>query len=886
MSTVAQRVFSRGEISPALYSRVDTAAYAAGLKTCKNFWVPRFGGVQNRPGTELIEVQSYNSGKIRLIPFVLSQDVSFVLEFGDEYVRFIKNGAYVLSGASISIGGVTIASPGVVTTLSPHGLSNGDRVYISEIVGMEELNDRYFDVANVTSTTFTLKSVYDGTDISTVGMTTYAGAGNARLVYTLASPYAEEDLFNVHYVQANINGAIYLLLFHRAYQFRFLLRTSDTSWSFNTIGSFGSSLTGDDSGRDPEDTTGPGGGDLANYAVSAIYGVGGEQEISTNITGTGIAYIPSFDTPAVIDWTNASGAIRYHVWKAYGGDNSGYGYIGTTARPPFTDPGFTPDYSFLPIDQGNVTGRSSTFLSNGENPRSGCIFQQRLVAAGNYDGSGAARLPSFAFISRSGAQFNFKAALAPRADDAIAVFISSRAYLTVLSMIDAGRLIVFTDVGEYVIDGDDAGVLVPTSVNVRQFSSYGINNLQPLLVENRPIMVQARGSIFRDLAFAVAGNPGSGAGDLSVYSEHLVEANEIVDWTFQQVPNNIIWAVRDDGVLLSLTYVPDQQIIGWARHELSGEVESVCTLPGSGDYNETYLVVKRTINGLVQRHIERLADRKISDVKDMIFMDAALTYDGRNTQSIWTMTLSGGTTWDAGETITLTSSLADYFTADDVGNRIDLTFSDGTEIRFTIGAYSTSSVVTGMVNKFVPTTARVATATWAKAVDVVSGLYHLEGEAVSVLADGYVVASPNNPDYDTITVTNGSITLPQPYSVIHVGLPVTADIETLDIDIPEGGSIADKKMLVQKVTMDVRQTRGVFVGHELPESGTTGLYELKLRGVSEGYEDPTALKTGKADIIIQSNWNSNGRVVVRQVDPLPVTIGSILPTGTFPSNRG
>jgi hypothetical protein len=881
LSTVAQRIFSRGEISPALYSRVDTAAYAAGLKTFKNFIVPRFGGAQNRPGTELCEAQTYNLGKIRLIPFVLSEFVSYVLEFGDEYLRFIKDGSYILE-ATKNITGITIASPGVVTAAS-HGYSNGDRVYITGVTGMTEINNRYFEVQNVTTNTFSLKSIYDGTAFSTVGMTTYASGGTVARVYTLVSPYAEADLFDIHYTQYQTN----MWFVHPDYFFYELTRTSDTNWDLDTIPSPGAATRyGITAVSNLQvDNYGSGTGLMA-YGVEAVVRDGGTQVLSLN--NAIFDDIPSIETPAELSWTGLSDDVKYNVFKAYGVNSQAFGYIGSTTDTEFRDPGFTPDYSFQPMVRSSSHPTAYTgsvflsddpvFLANGFVAGTIGFYQQRLVVAGL---TGA---PLSVFCSWAGHPLNFFSPQTPRADSPVIFSFASKQYSIVKSILDAGRLILFTNDGEHVVEGDDAGILRADAINIRQFSSYGINNLQPILVENRPIMIQSRGSIFRDLSFALQGNPGNGAGDLSVYSEHLVEDNEIVDWAFQQIPNNILWSVRDDGTLLSLTYIPDQQIIGWGRHELSGDVESVCVLPGSGNYNEVYLVVKRTIDGLIQRHIERFTDRKINDVKDMIFMDSTLSYDGRNTTAT-TMTISGGTTWDAGETLTLTAS-AGYFVAGDVGNRIDLTFSDGTEIRFTINAYSSATAVTGMVNKFVPTTARGATANWAKAVDVLDGLYHLEGEAVSVLGDGYVVASPNNPDYDSVTVTDGRVTLDEPYSVIHVGLPVTADMETLDIDIPEGGSIADKKMLVQKVTMDVRQTRGVFVGHELPASGTTGLYELKLRSVSEGYEDPTALKTGKADIIIQSNWNSNGRVVIRQVDPLPVTIGSILPTGTFPQNRG
>ena len=140
---------------------------------------------------------------------------------------------------------------------------------------------------------------------------------------------------------------------------------------------------------------------------------------------------------------------------------------------------------------------------------------------------------------------------------------------------------------------------------------------------------------------------------------------------------------------------------------------------------------------------------------------------------------------------------------------VQLNFPDGEQIRFKITSYVSTTEVRGTVNRTVPTADRgQVIATWAMAVSQVGGLWHLEGQNVSIFADGFVVGSPNNPDYPVYTVTNGTITLPNCYGVIAVGLPITCDVETLDIDSPGNTSIADKEKFVSKVTMYVYQTRG------------------------------------------------------------------------------
>jgi len=297
-------------------------------------------------------------------------------------------------------------------------------------------------------------------------------------------------------------------------------------------------------------------------------------------------------------------------------------------------------------------------------------------------------------------------------------------------------------------------------------------------------------------------------------------------------------------------------------------------------------VIKRTVDGRSVRYVERFATRRVIDVIDSIFMDSAISYDGRNTGST-TMTLSGGTTWEYNETLTLTASSA-FFTASDVGNAIQLTGPNGELIRFTIEAFTSSTVVTGKPNRTVPVSLRsAARTTWAKAVDVLGGLWHLEGKDVSVFADSFVESSPYNASYVTRTVVDGQVQLSQPYAVIHVGLPFISDAETLDVDTAQGETISNKRIQVSKVTASVEKTRGLFCG-AMPPNGSDpldGLQEFKLRE-SETNDEPVALLTGKGDVVIEPMWNNNGRVFLRQVDPLPMSILSITGEGLFPFKGG
>ena len=143
MTTLSQRTFSSGELAPALYARVDFFRYSTGLRTCKNAIVLRYGGVSNRPGTKFVQEVENSAERVRLIPFIFNSSQTYVLEFGNQYMRVIKNGSQVTLPA-VNISGATRANPVVITTGSSHGYATGDEVYISGVEGMIELNNRNF----------------------------------------------------------------------------------------------------------------------------------------------------------------------------------------------------------------------------------------------------------------------------------------------------------------------------------------------------------------------------------------------------------------------------------------------------------------------------------------------------------------------------------------------------------------------------------------------------------------------------------------------------------------------------------------------------------------------------------------------------------------------
>ncbi len=96
MTRYTQRSFTGGELSPALYARNDLAKYEIGLKTLKNGFVRAEGCVSNRPGLELICEVKNSSKPVRLIPFSFNTEQTYIIELGENYARFIKDGGQIV----------------------------------------------------------------------------------------------------------------------------------------------------------------------------------------------------------------------------------------------------------------------------------------------------------------------------------------------------------------------------------------------------------------------------------------------------------------------------------------------------------------------------------------------------------------------------------------------------------------------------------------------------------------------------------------------------------------------------------------------------------------------------------------------------------------------
>ena len=834
------RSFAAGIIGPELYGRLDLTKFQTGLAKCLNFWVLPHGPVQNRPGFEYVLEVKDSTKAVRVVPFSYNTTQTFIIEVGDQYVRFHTGGATLLE-TGLTVTGVSQANPGVLTYTGTDP-ANGDWMYLAGIGGMTEINGRYVKVANVDTgaNTFELTDIHGGANIDTTAFTAYTAGGTASRVYEIATPYLEADLFDLHFVQS----ADVLTIVHPSYAPRELRRLSATSWQLSTI-AFAPTVSAPTS---PTAAASPASGTTrTRYRITTVAQEGLEESLAsvpavvgtpTAITGVTQAN-PGVVTSvghgrAVNDAVYVSGIVgmtelagEYLVNTAPTADTltlktlNGV-VVDTTAYTAWSSGGtiafidvvndlatagnkntitWTADglrYNVYKLDNGLYGYAGQTAVNSfvddnitADISRTPPEANEPFTGADNYPGAvgyheqrrcfgGTNNKPQNFWATRSATENNLSYSIPTRDDDAIAFRIAAREVNRIRHIVSLDQLLLLTSGGEWKIAPQNSDILTPSSAAPKALpSNAGANNVQPAIASSAVIFVQESGSRWCALKYKWEAN-GYQVDDISIMAPHLFDDYTTVDMAYAKTPNKMAWGVRSDGELIGLTYLPEHDVLGYHEHTTDGLFESVAAVK-EGREHALYAVIQRTINSRTVRYIERLHTRAFSAAEDAFFVDSGLTYDGASTTTI-------------------------------------------------------------------------------------SGLWHLEGEAVAVLADGAEVTG--------LTVTDGSITLSQAASVVQIGLPITADVQTLPLSIEARGVGAfgqGAEKNVNGVAMRVDKSSGFRVG---PSFTTADMVEVTVR-TDEPYGSPPDLETGVIDITIMPEWGDDAQLCVRQSAPLPVTILSM-----------
>ena len=922
MVKVIQANLSGGEVSDAIAARVDIDKYKTSVYKAENFFVQVHGGLTNRPGLEYIAPAKTPSTAVRLIPFEFNTTQTYILEFGNLYMRVYKDGGQVLTGSAKTITAATKADPVVVTSNS-HGFSNGDDVYISGVVGMTELNGRFLRAASVTTNTFALTD-YAGANINSTAYTTYGSAGTAEEVFEIATPYTAADIFELQYVQS----ADVLTITHPNYAPRDLTRSGHAAWTLTaidfqpeqpfptalavTVNSGGSetyryvvtatsSETAEESLRgtapvagtaisavtkaDPGVVTTSGSHGLENGDDVYISGVVGMTELNgqvfkvsnkgtttfelTDSTGTNVdttsyttyssggSVFPMFiritnghaTADNTISWTGVTGAESYTVYKE---KNGLFGFIGRTENTDFDDKNIGAEVDDTPPRTRNP------FVGTGNFPSTVGYHEQRKLF-GNSD-----TYTQRVWMTQTAHFTNLAVSSPTRDDDAITVTLASRQVNEIRHFVSLSDLVILTSGGEWLVQGVD-GVITPSGIQIKPQSYYGSTELPPIVAGDIVVYMQP-GQAVRDLGYKFESDSYTG-NDLSVLARHLFDNNSIVDWTYAQAPHSIIWCVRDDGILLGMTYSREQNVFGWTRHTTQGDFKSAAAVR-EGDDDFSYYVVDRTVGAATVKYIERMRSRDLTDVQDSYFVDSGLTLDAP-------LTITGFTNADPIVVTATSHGLSNGDTVDITGIKVvDADTNRGwaydTEIEgtgYTVAGVTTNTFqlqnngadVDGSAFKVYHSGGEVR-----EAVTSLGGLWHLEGKAVVALANGYVVRE--------LTVASGSVTLPNAASRVHIGLPYTAEVQSLRVDNGNiGDTIQGRDKKISRLSLRFETTLGGWYGPDLDH-----MREIKY-GIASQYGQTPVWVTGDKGVTMSPSWNKDGYVVVQQRDPLPMNLLALIP---------
>lgn len=847
-----------GEISPSLYARVDAADYGTCLQRAENLFIHAQGGVSNRPGTRL-QGQSKNGGACRLIPFVIAENESYVLEVGAHYLRFFTSAGRVLtSGGSIlefvtpyeenELAGLCYTQhnhhlyithsnhPPCRLTRTEAGVFTWEAVPIAYgPFQLPNTNEQHQMQVYQTQDTVVTDGVKASLSLQPISYPQYVmwGYFNNEWFYA-AAQYGLNvaDIvaaFNEHYNSQglhayNLGGIIKIespqatggdwngVEFKLAYKDRLdadpvLVVAQTLEGGYNQGVEIPQGLPRYElaSNRDYFTPLHVGGRFLLRHQVDGQYAAGvlGYETTSSSIKA-GSAW--TLRTSGV--WTGQliieASADLGTSWKTIkvlsrqeGDDN-------------FVIPGDLDDDEnmyYVRVRSNQITGeagyelQADLFVQEGivvvsqfVNARKVVVEVERAFGSGDWtshwsEGSfspsagyprcvffyqdrlgfaATQQEPQTVWFSKTGQYHDFgHARLTLNDSDSISVNLSGKKLNEIRSVVVANRLLIFTVGSEWTLSAN--GALTPQNIQLEQQSEYGAGTSAALLVGNKALFVQARGSGVRNFYYDY--NTASYASaDLTLHARHLFFNQTIREIAFQQEPDNLVWCVRGDGVLLSLTYVPEQGLCAWAHHHTQGKFKSVCVTAQEG-HDELWCAVERGGVYYIETFVKRLESK---DVQEQIFMDASCS------------------------------------------KRSDTPFAQ------------------------------------------VENLSHLEGKKIIALVDGNPLTG--------VEISNGTLTLPTPAKCVHVGLSYESILQTLPAHFSRNGTVLDQKKRVVAVTFKLADSRGGSIGSN--EENMTSWMRLD----SERLGTPLPLQTRDVRCVLSGVHAYFPSVVFKQTDPFPVTL--------------
>lgn len=594
MAYAALTSFNAGELSPRMIGRTDVSQYFKGCRTLNNFLVTPYGAVERRPGTMFLG--RAKSDKVRLVPFVFSSEVSFILEFGHNCCRFFT-GRHQVTADGVPLEITTpysaedlprmkfIQSADVMTIVHPdHPVRELKRTaeLVFELTEKEfqyppvlepNIDDDFTFTPSAREGEITLSTSKDFFEVGNVG-------GFVQLIHTRKESSIEKDFKSDTTSETLEVFGFWTFTTHGTWTGEIHIeRSFDNGNTWYTYRSYSSSK---DSNVNTSGTE-----ELENVLYRMRMSDYEQSSSGTLKMCRAVLTNPDFVTTGVVKITSVTDAR-----SAAGTVIKKLGSIESTAE----------------WNEGAWSNRRGF-------PGSVAYYEERMIFGGTYHS------PQTVWGSKTGDWDNF---LLSDKDDAGLEFTLSSDTVNTITWLCGHKdaLIIGTMDSEWTLSASSKEeALTPSNFRVKRHSVYGSGNISALLVGDTLLFIQRGERKVREFAYSYE-KDGFVAPDMTILADHITHSR-ITEVALQQQPDTILWCVLGNGTLAALTYERDQEVIGWHRHDTPGKILSAAVIPNEIS-KDLYLAVERE-NGTF---IEMMAPREFEGIENACFLDSAVTVRG------------------------------------------------------------------------------------------------------------------------------------------------------------------------------------------------------------------------------------------------------------------
>lgn len=642
--------FNSGELTPLLKYRVDLEKRSMGVETMENMFVKPHGAAIRRPGTKYIATTK-SSGQARLIPFEYSTTDTYIMEFGNQYIRFYRNAGQIQSGGS---------AYEISTSFTTSQLRDLQFVQINDVMYIVHPDITPQKLSRLGHASWTIADAnwtwgpFQDENTTTTTITPSGTTGSITLT-------ASASIFDSDHI-----GSIWQII-----------EKSDNTYTKGTLDANESSSSIDIEGDGLLTLEGTW---TALVALEKSSDGSNWETVypKLNGEGTNIEYAFSEDLPdysyRVTMSDKTAGSCDYTL-TAYNTNVSGYAEVTAYTSPTVVT---ATVISALASTDATTKWSEGAWSDHRGWPRSICLYQNRLCFGGN------SYMPNVLWTSQSGDYENMKTS--DLDTGSIVYEVGSAKQNPILWLQDKNGIIAGTTGSVIrIFSQSNTSTLTASSIGSERQSEVGSCNIQAQLARDSIVFIDRNKRKVSDLVYDLQSDSFVSP-ELTTLAEHITDPC-FIEVAVQNRPDTIIWFVRGDGVLVSLTYSRDQSVIviAWARHITDGTFESVAVIPGT-DEDEVWTIVNRSIGGSTVRYIEQIQPQDWGDdANDMFFVDSGLTYSGSATSTLT------GLSHLEGETVQVFGDGGYYQTAAVSGGEVSL---DTTVTHAVAGLGYTSKLIT------------------------------------------------------------------------------------------------------------------------------------------------------------------------------------------------